>query len=172
MARMNIFDFRFRSLTSRDESSRLQLLVRVAIGAIFAISGIVKFLYENQGSARFAKLGFPPGVAAFVGVVEIVGGLFVTLGLLTRLAALSLTIDMAVAILTTKLPILFGAPPEPIGALPKLGIWAFAYQARLDICLLVLCAAIVLAGAGAFSIDAMLARRGSRRTMGDELPAT
>ena len=51
-------------------------LWRGAAGLVFLVSGAVKLVHENQGVARFAKIGFPsPGaVAGFVGVVEIVFG--------------------------------------------------------------------------------------------------
>ena len=48
------------------------------------------------------------GDAPFVGVVEIVSGMFILFGLLTRMAAIPLIVDMLVAILTTKIPILLG----------------------------------------------------------------
>jgi len=46
---------------------------------------------------------------------------------------------MVIAIVTTKLPLLFGAGPEPVAAPPKTGFWAFAYQARLDVTMLTAC---------------------------------
>jgi hypothetical protein len=49
----------------------------------------------------------------------------------TRLASVPLIVDMLVALITTKLPLLFGAGLEPVSAMPKIGFWAFAYQARL-----------------------------------------
>jgi putative oxidoreductase len=45
-------------------------------------------------------------IGPFVGVVEIVCGAMLALGLLTRLAAVPLLVDITVAILSTKLPIL------------------------------------------------------------------
>ncbi len=80
-------------------------------------------------------------------------------GLFTRLAAVPLVVDMIVAIATTKLPLLFGAGPEPVAAPPKTGFWAFAYQARLDATMLLSCVYLVAIGAGLWSIDALLARR-------------
>jgi len=35
------------------------LFVRLAVGSVFVSSGIVKFLFVNQGAGRFAKIGFP-----------------------------------------------------------------------------------------------------------------
>jgi putative oxidoreductase len=136
-------------------------LVRLAVGSVFVASGIVKFLFDNQGAGRFAKIGFPhpSALAAFVGTTEAVCGTLVLLGLLVRLASLPLLVDMVVALATTKLPLLFGAGPEAVAAPPKTGFWAFAYQARLDVTMLLACGFLVLAGAGLFSLDALLSRR-------------
>jgi putative oxidoreductase len=35
------------------------ILIRLAIGGVFFASGLIKFLYANQGAGRFAKLGIP-----------------------------------------------------------------------------------------------------------------
>ena len=53
------------------------------------LGGSAKFVYVNQGVGRFTKLGmpFPALTADFVGCLEIVGGLLLLLGLLTRLIA-------------------------------------------------------------------------------------
>jgi uncharacterized membrane protein YphA (DoxX/SURF4 family) len=138
---------------------RATLLVRLAVGGVFMSSGLVKFLFENQGPGRFAKIGLPADLAYFVSAIEVVCGALLVLGLFVRLAALPLIVDMAVALATTKLPFLFGAGPEPVAAMPKTGFWAFAYQARLDVTMLLGCAFLVAAGAGLWSLDAMLSRR-------------
>jgi putative oxidoreductase len=161
--------------------SRAVFLLRLAVGGVFLSSGIVKFLFDNQGPARFAKIGLPAAtqLAYFVGVVEVVCGTLVVLGLFVRLAALPLAVDMAVAIVTTKLPLLFGAGPEPVAAMPKTGFWAFAYQARLDVTMLLACVFLVAVGAGLWSLDAMLSRRrwegrlmSDPRVRSDEVPVT
>jgi putative oxidoreductase len=138
------------------------LLLRLAVGGVFVSSGAVKFLFANQGPGRFAKIGLPDPAAmsTFVGATEIVCGTLLVAGLLVRLAAIPLVFDMVVAIVTTKLPLLFGAGPEPVAAAPKTGLWAFAYQARLDVTMLFACAFLVAAGAGFLSLDALLSRRG------------
>jgi putative oxidoreductase len=144
-----------------DSGSRATVLLRGAVGGVFLVSGATKFLFDNQGPGRFAKLGFPAAaqLASFIGVVEIVCGAALVVGLFARLAAVPLVIDMIVALVTTKVPLLFGAGPEPVAAPPKTGFWAFAYQARLDTTMLLACAYIVAVGAGLWSIDAVLARR-------------
>lgn len=140
--------------------TRATLLVRLAVGFVFVTSGLVKFLFDNQGPGRFAKIGLPaaPALASFVGAIEIVCGILLLLGLFVRLAAIPLVVAMVVAIVTTKLPLLFGAGPEPIGAPPKTGFWAFAYQARLDLTMLAACVFLLIAGAGLLSLDARRTR--------------
>ena len=133
------------------------ILIRVAVGGVFVASGLIKFLYTNQGAGRFAKLGIPAPelMANFVGVVEIAAGLLLAVGLATRLAAIPLLVDMLVAMGTSKLPLLFGAGPEPVAAAPKVGLWAFAYQSRLDSTMLLSCLFLFAVGAGAWSLDAL-----------------
>jgi putative oxidoreductase len=132
------------------------ILIRLAVGGVFFASGLIKFLYANQGAGRFAKLGIPAPefMANFVGVVEIAAGFLLAVGLATRLAAIPLVFNMLVAIFTSKLPLLFGPGPEPVAAAPKIGLWAFAYQSRLDFTMLVSCLFLFAVGAGAWSLDA------------------
>src|SRR6266508_4412761 len=95
---------------------RSVILIRLIVGAVFLSEGIQKFLFPNDfGVGRFIKIGIPaPQVMApFVGVVEIVCGTLIIIGLITRVAAILLIIDMLVAISTTKIPLLI-----------KSGFWA------------------------------------------------
>lgn len=143
------------------QRTRATSAIRLIVGFVFLVSGAMKFLFENAGPARFAKIGFaaPAQLSAFVGAVEVVAGALFILGLFVRVAALPLVIDMVVALATTKLPLLFGGGPEVPAAPPKFGFWAFAYQARLDLTMLVACGYLVVVGAGLLSLDAYLAQR-------------
>jgi uncharacterized membrane protein YphA (DoxX/SURF4 family) len=154
-----------RWLSTPTDPSLAPLVLRLTVGFVFVASGAMKFLFANQGPGRFAHLGLPAPelLAHFVGAVELAGGALVLAGLLARPAALALVIDMAFAIALTKLPLLTGAGPEPVAAVPRTGLWAFAYQARLDVAMLVACAGVALAGAGARSVDAWLERRRALR---------
>lgn len=81
------------------------------LGGVFLSEGIQKFLFPDQlGIGRFTRIGIPSPelMAPFVGVVEIVCGSLVLVGLGTRLAAVPLLINISVAIVSTKLPIVFG----------------------------------------------------------------
>src|SRR5215831_7252343 len=81
------------------------LLLRLMAGGVFFWEGLLKFVYTNQGVGRFTKLGipFPYFSAHFIAYLEIVGGLLLISGLLTRLIAVPFVIEMIVAILTTKI---------------------------------------------------------------------
>jgi len=124
------------------------VLVRLLVGGVFLSEGIQKFLYPDAlGVGRFVKIGIPaPALTApFVGVVEIVCGVLLIVGLLTRLAAIPLIIDMLVAIGTTKVPLFL-----------KSGFWAMAHDARTDSSMLLGCAFLLLVGAGRLSLDARI----------------
>jgi uncharacterized membrane protein YphA (DoxX/SURF4 family) len=126
-------------------------LVRVLVGPVFFAEGIQKFLYpEALGVGRFAKIGIPiPHMSApFVGAVEIVAGALLLAGLFSRVAAILLLIDISVAIVTTKVPMLMSK-----------GFWATAHEARTDWSMFLGLIFLLVAGAGPRSFDANLIRR-------------
>jgi uncharacterized membrane protein YphA (DoxX/SURF4 family) len=140
------------------------LLIRVTVGTVFLSEGIQKFLFPSElGVGRFARIGIPaPEVMGpFVGVVEIVAGALVLVGLLTRLAAFMLLVNISVAIVSTKVPILCGHGFW-LFTLPKLsryGFWSMAHEARTDFCMWLGCLFLILVGAGPLSLYAALRRR-------------
>ncbi|HEV3208285.1 MAG TPA: DoxX family protein [Terriglobales bacterium] len=132
-------------LRASDRASWGILLVRILVGWVFLSEGIQKFLFSQaRGAGRFVKIGipFPQYTAPFVGVVEIVFGVLLIVGLFTSLAAIPLLIDIVVAIATTKIPMLL-----------KQGFWSAMHEARTDFCMLLGLIAIMLFGAGRFSLD-------------------
>jgi putative oxidoreductase len=150
------------------EAPPATILVRLAIGIVFASEGIQKFLYPDAlGAGRFAKIGIPaPEVMGpFVGVLEIVCGTLILVGLFTRLAAVPLVIDMIVAIASTKVPILIGHGylgfADPTVA--KHGLWSMLHEARTDLAMILGSSFLALVGGGARSLDAVLHRRMTQR---------
>ncbi|HKR15378.1 MAG TPA: DoxX family protein [Pyrinomonadaceae bacterium] len=140
---------------------RSVLLIRIVVGGIFLSEGIQKFLYPAEnGAGRFARIGIPsPDVMGpFVGVVEIVFGILILIGLLTRLAAIPLIIDMLVAILSTKIPILLGHGfwGFSLRTLPYYGFWGMLHEARTDLAMLLGSIFLLIVGAGLWSIDARI----------------
>jgi putative oxidoreductase len=150
------------------KAPRATVLIRVVVGVVFASEGIQKFLRPDAlGVGRFAKIGIPaPEVMGpFVGVVETVCGLFILTGLVTRLAAIPLIIDMLVAIASTKVPILIGRGyflfSNPFAS--KTGFWSMLHEARADLSMILGSGFLLLVGAGAWSLDAILERRRTTR---------
>jgi uncharacterized membrane protein YphA (DoxX/SURF4 family) len=144
------------------------ILIRLVVGGVFLSEGIQKFLFPNEnGVGRFAKIGIPsPEVMApFVGLVEIVCGTLILIGLLTRLAAIPLIIDMLVAILSTKIPILLGSGfwGFSLRNLPYYGFWGMAHEARTDFAMLLGSIFLLIVGAGVWSLDARLSKTFSRK---------
>jgi uncharacterized membrane protein YphA (DoxX/SURF4 family) len=140
---------------------RATALIRLMAGAVFLSEGILKFVYTNQGVGRFTKLGFPfpDAVATATGMFEIVGGILLLAGLYTRLVAIGFSVEMIVAMLTTKITLYLGTSPLPLPAAPpKDGIWAVLHESRSDWAQLVCCLFLILVGAGAMSFDARRAR--------------
>jgi putative oxidoreductase len=130
---------------------RATILIRLLVGWVFVTEGFQKFLFPAAlGVGRFAQIGIPAPAffAPFVGVVEIGCGSLILFGLVTRLVAIPLMIDMLVAIGTTKMPILM-----------KSGIWAALHEARTDFSMLLGCIFLAIVGAGPCSIDWVLGRR-------------
>lgn len=142
-------------MTVEDNSQKAALgllLLRLLVGCVFLAEGIQKFLFPAAlGAGRFAKIGIPAPqfTGPFVGVVEIVCGALLCVGLYTALASIPLLIDIAVAIISTKFPMLL-----------KQGFWATVHEARTDFCMLLGLIAILLLGAGALSLDAKLRQIG------------
>lgn len=134
------------------------VLIRLYVGSVFLSEGILKFLRPDvQGTGRFDKAGIPaPGFfAPLDGFFEIACGLLILAGLLTRLAVIPMIVNMLGALLITKLPILWGDAPLFAG---KSGWWDFAHESRTDLAQLCGSLLLLLVGAGAFSLDARLAR--------------
>ena len=135
-----------------DSPSRRQIdtalaVLRVVLGITFILHGGQKlFVYGFSGvSGAFAQMGIPaPGLLGpFVAFVEFFGGIAILFGLLTRLAALGIGATMVVAILTVHLKNGFFAPT---------GI-------EFPLSLLGSAIALVITGAGDFSVDALIGKR-------------
>ena len=133
------------------EAPAAVVLVRLLVGAVFLSEGIQKFLFAAQlGAGRFATIGLPAPelLGPMVGTFEIVCGSLVLLGLLTRLAVVPLLVIMAVAIATTKWPMLADR-----------GVWTMAHEARTDWSMFLGSLFLLIVGAGRWSIDRRWAGR-------------
>jgi len=143
---------------SRRQIDTALAVLRVVLGVTFILHGGQKlFVYGFDGvTGAFGQMGIPaPGFfGPFVALVEFFGGIAITLGLLTRLAALGVGSTMVVAILTVHLKQGFFNPG---------GV-------EFPLSLLASAIALVIAGAGAYSLDATIEKRLDGNAIADEVP--
>ena len=136
----------FSNASTRQVNIGLTIL-RVIVGAIFVAHGAQKiFVFGFDGVAgAFGQMGVPMAgiLGPFVALVELFGGLSLITGLLTRLASFGLLSTMVVAILQVHLPNGFFAPK---------GV-------EFPLSLLAATTMIAITGAGSWSIDSLIGRR-------------
>ncbi|WP_240186897.1 DoxX family protein [Pedobacter nanyangensis] len=134
------------------DNSNTTILVRLIVGAVFLSEGIQKFLFPaTRGAGRFEKIGLPsPEILGnYVGTFEILCGVCVLLGLLTRLASIPLIIIMLVAIVTTKADVLANE-----------GFWEMLHGSRTDWTMLLGSIFLLIKGSGYWSLDKQLMNNG------------
>ncbi|MBI4266730.1 MAG: DoxX family protein [Acidobacteria bacterium] len=132
----------------RSDAPAAVILIRLLVGAVFLSEGVQKFLFPDQlGAGRFLKIGLPMPelLGPFVGAFEIACGSLVVLGLLTRLAVLPLLAIMAIALTTTKWPML-----------AEQGFWVTAHETRTDWSMSLGGLFLLIVGAGPWSLDTRL----------------
>ena len=128
------------------------LPLRVIAGIIFAAHGGQKLFawfggYGLEGTGQWmASIGLTPGyaMALLAGSAELFGGLLLIVGLLTRPSALVLAITMIVAIVTVHL---------------EHGLFISNNGYEFGLALLAISAALVIQGAGRFSLDNIIAAK-------------
>jgi putative oxidoreductase len=128
------------------------LVVRVLVSVIMVAHGWQKLQAGPEGFGQaLAGLGVPLPVlmAYLVTFVEVIGGVLLIVGLLSRLAALLLTIDLVVAVLLVKVNIGLLSPADGSGV---------GYE--LDLALIAGLLVVVLAGPGRLSVDQALGYEG------------
>ena len=138
------------TIAANNNSQRLDTglaILRAIVGFVFAAHGAQKlFVYGFEGvSGAFAGMGVPlPGIMGpAVALLEFFGGIALMVGLLTRLAALGLAVNMLGAIFLVHLAAGLFLPNGVEFALTLFGASA----------------ALALLGAGSYSLDNVLARR-------------
>jgi putative oxidoreductase len=115
------------------------------VGLIFLSEGLQKYVRPTEiGPGRFLKIGFSdPGFwAYFTGCFEVICGILILIGFLTRLASIPLLVIMIVAFITTKVSIFL-----------EHGFWSFAHEYRTDFAATLLLILLLRYGAGKNSID-------------------
>lgn len=141
----------FKKIITTD-NSKTTIIIRLIIGAVFFSEGIQKFLFPAiRGAGRFEKIGFssPEFLGSFVGFFEILCGILLLVGLLTRLASIPLIVIMLVAFTTTKAEVLADE-----------GFWELLHESRTDWAMFLGSIFLLITGGGYWSIDKILMRNG------------
>lgn len=101
--------------------------IRFIVAYVFITSGMMKFASVDL-SNYFLSLGFPYPIVFknVVAILEIICGILILMNKRVKYATIPLLIIMIGAIATTKIPLLHSS------------VLNFAFQARLDIAMLVL----------------------------------
>lgn len=140
------------------DAEKTTILIRFLVGIVFASEGLQKFLYPGlRGAGRFESIGipFPEFSGYMVGGFEIVCGLLVLAGFLTRYAAIPLIIIMITAMFTTKLPILLGTGfwGFSLRDLNQYGLLSMLHESRNDLAMLIGSIFLWFKGGGYWSLD-------------------
>jgi putative oxidoreductase len=158
--RIQLFHDRFFQLVNHLQSPFL-LFVRLYWGWQLAQSGWGKLHNLANVTDFFMSLNlpFPAQTAVFISCVEFFGGIFLALGLLSRMTALVLTINMVVAYVTADREALLSVFSDPD-----------KFYAAAPYTFLVASVIILLFGPGKLALDAFIRRlRGTRPLQ--EVPA-
>ena len=151
-----------RQLSATDDSLATAIL-RLTLGAVFFAHGAQKMLGWFGGFGFRGTMGFftdlmhVPAPLAFLAIAaEFFGGIGLILGFLTRIAALGIGVNMAIAILAVHRA--FGFFMNWTGTQKGEGF-------EFHILVLSIVSYLIIQGAGAFSVDRLLTVGGvSRRT--------
>jgi len=155
---MSIHELIFGTWSNPVSLGLAALSLRIFMGALFIVHGIPKLRGESRRTMResMAQLGIPKPLFDLVGLLEVLGGIALLLGLLTRLAAILFAIFMIGNIIfyVTKLY----KVPIPRGYMEPAfkATRGYMFGWELDSILLASSIAIALTGPGPFSIDYLI----------------
>jgi putative oxidoreductase len=125
------------------------LILRITLGVIFFIHGVVKFQGGIENTAGwFESLGLPGVTAYGVALLEIIGGILLIIGLATRLVAALFALLMIGATVKVKLAIGFLGNGQMAG-----------YE--LDLAFLAIAVYLVINGSKLFSLSKLIFHRDS-----------
>lgn len=117
------------------------LSIRIMAGIVFIAHGIPKFYGVSGGYGFFQSINLPPELFLPIALLEIIGGLAILLGVLTRIASLLFIIEMTGAIVFAKLS------------------KGFVGGYEFELLLISICITLVLVGPGRISIENYILKR-------------
>lgn len=85
-----------------NKASMSLLLIRIMLGITMALHGIQKFMNLSDTTDFFVGLGLPSFMPIIIALIEVVGGIFMIIGLLVPLVALGFVAILGTAIVMLK----------------------------------------------------------------------
>ena len=133
------------------------LVIRLYWGVQLAQSGWGKLHHLPNVTDFFTSLGlpFPALTAVLISCLELLGGIFLALGVLSRLTALVLTANMLVAYVTADREALFSFISDPD-----------KFSAAAPFTFLIASLIVLIFGAGSVSVDTLLRRWFDKSALG------
>jgi putative oxidoreductase len=117
------------------------LSIRIMAGIVFIAHGMPKFYDVSGGYDFFQSISLPSELFLSIALLEVIGGLAILLGVLTRIASLLFIIEMTGAIVFAKLS------------------KGFVGGYEFELLLISICIALVLVGPGMVSIENYILKR-------------
>lgn len=96
------------------------LIGRILLAVIFIVSGIGKIMDPAPAAGMMASVGLPANMALGVGIFELVAGVLLAIGLMTRLVSIALFVYVGLTILFFHSA--FTDPAQQVNALKNLAI--------------------------------------------------
>jgi putative oxidoreductase len=117
------------------------LPIRIMAGIVFIAHGIPKFYGVSGGFGFFQSINLPPELFLPIALLEVIGGLAILLGVVTRIASLLFILEMTGAIVFVKLS------------------KGFVGGYEFELLLISICISLVLVGPGRISIENYFLKR-------------
>lgn len=117
------------------------LPIRIMVGMVFIAHGIPKFYDTSGGYGFFQSINLPPELFIPIALLEVIGGLAILFGILTRIASALFIIEMIGAIVTAKLS------------------KGFVGGYEFELLLISICLTLLILGPGKISIENYLLKR-------------
>jgi putative oxidoreductase len=111
------------------------LPLRILAGITFIAHGLPKFENVAETQGFFGSVGIPPELAVPIGLLEVIGSIFLLVGVVTRITSTLFIVDMIGAILIVKLS------------------KGFVGGYELDLLLIAISLSLILTGPGRISIE-------------------
>jgi putative oxidoreductase len=117
------------------------LPIRILVGISLVLHGLPKVSDVVGTEDFFAKIGLPPGLAVLIALLEVIGGFAILSGILTRIAAGLVVLEMIGSTLDVKLS------------------KGFIGGYELDLLIMAICISLFITGPGRISIEYEVIKR-------------